>query len=189
MEKTYQILKLLILVLLIAVLILGAYVLYGRLSRQVQVPEATAAQTEQELSPAPDFAFYDLEGNSHSLGEFQGQPVILNFWASWCGPCKMEMPEFQTAFEAYGEQIQFLVVNLTDGSRETVDTAHSYVEEMGYTFPVYYDSDMAGAMAYGVYAVPVTYFIDGSGNLVTQAKGMLTKDTLQQGIDLLLEEG
>lgn len=186
MEKTYQILKLLILVLLIAVLILGAYVLYGSLTRQVQAPEITAAQTEKEASPAPDFTFYDLEDGSYTLSDFRGKPVILNFWASWCGPCKNEMPEFQTAFDTYGEQIQFLVVNLTDGGRETKEVAHAYVEEQGYTFPVYYDSDMAGAQAYGVYAVPVTYFIDGEGNIVTQAMGMLTKEALQQGIDALL---
>lgn len=190
MEKTYKILKLLILVLSIAVLITGAYVLYIRLSPRVQLPQESAAPrgAEETFPPAPDFTFYDREGNSHALSDFRGKPVILNFWASWCGPCKNEMPEFQAAFDTYGEQIQFLIVNLTDGAQETVKTASGYISEKGYTFPVYYDSDMAGANAYSVYAVPVTYFLDENGNCVSQAMGMLTGDRLQQGIDGILGE-
>ena len=188
MEKTYKIIKLLILVLSIAVVIAGAWVLYGKLSTQVQIPGeiTTPGETEETLPMAPDFTFYDLEGNSHALSDFRGKPVILNFWASWCGPCKAEMPEFQTAFDTYGEQIQFLIVNLTDGGQETVKSASAYITEKGYTFPVYYDTDLAGANAYGVYAVPVTYFIDEDGGLVTQTAGMLTGETLQRGIDALL---
>lgn len=189
MEKTYKILKLLILVLLIAVLILGAYVLYGKLTQQVALSEVVTvvpAETEESSAAAPDFTFCDQEGNSYALSDFQGKPVILNFWASWCGPCKKEMPEFQEAFDAYGEQIQFLIVNLTDGQRETKETASAYIGKMGYTFPVYYDTDMAGARAYSVNAVPVTYFVDGEGNLVSQTLGMLTGEALQKGIDALL---
>lgn len=191
MEKTYRVLKLLILVLLMAVLILGAYVLYGKLSPQVQIQtqlpaEETADAGQEERKPAPDFSFYDLEGNAYALSDFRNTPVILNFWASWCGPCKNEMPHFQTAFDTYGGEIQFLLVNLTDGTQDTKEKASSYIDGQGYTFPVYYDTDMAGARAYGIYAVPVTCFIDGEGNLVSQTVGMLTKDALQQGIDSLL---
>lgn len=188
MEKTYKILKLLILVLLIAVLITGAYVLYIRLSPQVALPETAASAGEAQEEPAPDFTFYDLEGNPHTLSDFRGKPVILNFWASWCGPCRNEMPELQAAFDTYGEQIQFLFVNLTDGRRETVKTASSYISEKGYTFPVYYDSGLAGAKAYSVYAVPVTYFLNTDGICICQAIGMLTGDTLQENIDALLED-
>ena len=144
--------------------------------------ETTAVNTNL----APDFTAYDLEGNAVSLSGFRGKPVILNFWASWCGPCKSEMPDFQEKYGQYGEEIHFLMVNLTDGSQETVETAQGFVDGQGYTFPVYFDTDYSGAMSYGVNAVPATYFIDEEGNLVAYGKGALTGETLQRGIDMLL---
>ena len=97
------------------------------------------------------------------------------------------MPDFEDAYQEYGEQIHFLMVNLTDGSQETVESASGYISGQGYTFPVYYDTDMEAAMTYGVYAVPQTYFIDGDGNIVTYAQGALPASSLQQGVDLLLK--
>lgn len=197
MEKTYKILKLLIWVLLFAVLIAGAYVLYNRLSSQVDMdglaaaPEAVeeaAGATEEEPRQVPDFTVYDIDGNPVSLSDFYGKPILLNFWASWCGPCVMEMPEFQKFYESYGDRVQFVIVNLTDGYQETVESSSEFVAEQGYTFPVYYDTDIDAARKYGVNAVPVSYFIDAEGHLVTWRQGMLTADLLQQGMDLLLAE-
>ena len=107
----------------------GAYVLYGRLSVQyqpeqlaTQAPEETQDATEEAKIYAPDFTAVDADGNEVSLSDFLGKPVVLNFWASWCGPCKSEMPEFDEAYLQQGEEIQFLMVNMTDGAQETADT-------------------------------------------------------------------
>lgn len=196
MEKTYKILKLLIWVLVFAVILTGAYVLYNKLSAQAApdsiattpvVVEDPTAETEAQGSLAPDFTVYDFDGIAHKLSDFRGKPVILNFWASWCGPCASEMPEFQSFYEQYGEDIHFVLVNLTDGHQETVASASAFLEENGYTLPVYYDTDIDAAMKYGVSAVPVSYFIDAEGYFAAWAQGALSEDMLRQGVDLLLK--
>ena len=199
MEKTFKLLKLLIWVLAFAVVIAGASLLYNRLSGEVHVsgiattPQATeytgeaVSETEEQPSLAPDFTVYDLEGNAHKLSDFQGKPVLLNFWASWCGPCQMEMPDFQDFYEKFGEEVHFVIVNLTDGQQETVESASAFIAEKGYTFPVYYDTDIDAAMKYGVSAVPVSYFIDAAGRFVAWAQGDMSADMLQQGMDMLLK--
>ena len=195
MEKTYKLLKLLALVLAFAVVIAGAYLLYNQLSGKVSLgglasaPQSTQSsgdETEPAAPQAPDFTVYDKDNNPVKLSDFRGKPVILNFWASWCGPCVSEMPEFQNFYDQYGEDIHFVLVNLTDGSQETVETASKFVSDQGYTFPIYFDKDLDAAAAYGVNAVPVTYFLDAEGYLVVWAQGALTADMLQQGVDKLL---
>ena len=200
MEKIYKLLKMLIWVLAFAVVIVGASLLYNRLSGEVELsgiattPQATeytgeaVSETEEQPSLAPDFTVYDLEGNAHKLSDFRGKPVLLNFWASWCGPCQMEMPDFEKYYESHGDKVNFIIVNLTDGQQETVESASAFIAEKGYTFPVYYDTDIDAAAKYGVSAVPVSYFIDAEGYFLAWAQGALSADMLQQGMDLLLGE-
>ena len=166
-------------------------------SFDVQTPNQSQSATGETQQPthdqpqdfsAPDFTVVDLSGKEHKLSDFVGKPIVLNFWASWCGPCKSEMPDFQKAYETYGDRIHFVMVNLTDGSSETVKTASDFITSAGYTFPVYYDTTSSAVMTYGVNAVPVTYFIDGSGQLIAYGQGALDAATLQSGIDMILPE-
>jgi len=147
----------------------------------VQETETTASEEMRETSDnsAPDFRFYDADGNSYSLSDFKGKPVVLNFWASWCGPCQGEMPYFQSMYEEYGDSIEFLMVNLTDGETETQDSASGFIANSGYTFPVYYDSDRQGAYAYGIYSIPDTYFISSDGSIYGYKIGALDEETLK----------
>lgn len=140
---------------------------------------------ENAAETAPDFTMTNASGEEIKLSDFFDKPVVLNFWASWCGPCKSEMPHFEDAYQKYGEDINFVIVNLTDGTRETVENASDFIEEQGYTFPLYFDTNTEGAMTYGTYSIPVTYFIGADGVPVAQANGALDAATLQKGLDMI----
>ena len=180
-------------ILALILLLSGASILYNRMSEanlpvENTKPAETQASQEDEAEPmmAPDFIVLDSEGEEVSLSDFIGKPVILNFWASWCGPCKSEMPEFEAAYQKYREEIQFMMVNLTDGSRETVETAAEYIAGEGYTFPVFFDTESDAAITYGATSIPVTYFVDAEGHLVAYGSGALSGEILQSGMEMIL---
>ena len=193
MEKTYKILKMVLLALVFAAVLLGAKRLYDTLGAQVQMDTlgtqatqlAEESGTEPAKQPAPDFTVYDMDGNPHKLSDFFGKPIVLNFWASWCGPCQKEMPDFEKKYKENGDKVTFLMVNLTDGSYDTVAKASKFISDNGYTFPVFYDTSSDGADTYKVYSIPTTFFIGADGQLVAQATGAISASTLQQGIDLI----
>ena len=154
---------------------------------ETETPEETEAQAETEPMTAPDFTALDAQGNEVRLSDYFGKPIVLNFWASWCGPCKSEMPDFDEAYLAQGEEIQFLMVNMTDGSRETLDTAKSFVADSGYSFPVVFDVNQEAAMTYAVSSLPTTFFIGADGSMVAYAMGAIDGETLQRGITMITE--
>lgn len=137
---------------------------------------------------APDFSVVDEQGDMVKLSDLAGKPVVLNFWASWCPPCKSEMPGFEAVYQELGSEVQFMMVNVTDGQRETVETAAAYVAAEGYTFPVFFDTQYEASYQYNVQSIPKTYFIDKDGYLVVAAQGAIDEETLRQGIDMIRQE-
>jgi peroxiredoxin len=109
---------------------------------------------------APDFQLRDTDGQHVSLSDMLGQPVILNFWATWCGPCKMEMPYLQQVYDEWsGEGLVLLAINCGESSSQATGFMQSY----GYTFPVLLDSNGSVSDNYGVRYIPTTFFIDVYG--------------------------
>ena len=124
-----------------------------------------------------------MNGNEVKLSDMFGKPIVLNFWASWCPPCRVEMPDFEKVFIELGEDIEFMMVCLVDGSRETTATGAAHVVGNGFTFPVYYDVTQEAAIVYEVWSIPATYFINAEGYLVAYAEGSINERTLRSGID------
>ena len=147
-------------------------------------PETPTTQpTEPPVTMEYDFTVVDGNGKSVKLSDYVGKPIVLNFWASWCGPCKSEMPEFQQVFAEMGEQVQFLMVNATVS--DTMADAKSFINQYGYTFPVLFDTRGEALYTYGVDAFPTTFFLDKTGTVAGYVVGAISKDTLLKGIGMI----
>lgn len=147
-----------------------------------KTPEENPDLPAASITPSvPDFTVYDINGAAVKLSDYFGKPIVLNFFASWCGPCRSEMPAFQTEYEVHGEEIAFVFVSVDS----TMADAKQFVDGQGYTFPILHDASGSASAAYTVRSIPATYFIDRNGTLVAQAVGALRQSDLKTGIDLI----
>ena len=151
------------------------------------------ADTEESaVFPAPDFTLTDQFGVTHTLSDYKGKVVFLNFWATWCPPCRAEMPDIQKLYEeAAGDEESELVIlgvafpNLGDETSE--DGIRRFLEENGYTYPTVMDTDASLMTPYYITAYPTTYMIDRDGNIFGYVPGSMTKDIMEDIIRQTLE--
>lgn len=163
----------------------------GEMAKTVQIEEQVpvspdAPESLDALAKAKDFTMKDANGNDVLLSSFQGKPVVLNFWTSWCSHCKAEMPNFEEAYKQYGNQVQFVMLNAVK-SEKGVEDGSTFIKNSAYTFPVFYDMDGNATALYAIRGFPATIFIDKDGNIVERSLGELTHEKLDQNIQKLLE--
>ena len=131
---------------------------------------------------APDFSLPDRSGRSYSLANFRGRPLLIDFWATWCGPCRKTMPEVQRLHQEYGRDLQVVGINIEGNSPDVL----GYLDEGGYTFPVLFDSgnwDSIVAMSYGVNSIPRTFLIDRNSRVLYAGHPRgLTEEQIQAAI-------
>jgi len=190
--------KLIIYVLVSVILIFACVKSYESLTKGYTMQEISTeienseieenTDIEKTVEKATDFTVIDTNGKKVSLSDYIGKPVVVNFWATWCGPCKMELPAFDKLCKEYDGQVSFMMVNLTDGYQETVDGVKQFVSENEYTFPVFFDTEYSASNSYQIYSIPETIFVDKEGNLVKSQIGAMSEEVLRKYIEELIGE-
>lgn len=180
--------KLIVGIVAFLLVIVLATVGYNYLSQNYSESEVQNEEVKEpeELQKAPDITIFDDSKNEVKLSEKFGKPVIVNFWATWCGPCKSEMPAFDKLYKEYGDKVEFMMVNQTDGARDTMEGVKEFIENEGYAFPVYYDVNNEAYTVYGATSIPATLFINKDGEIVEGRLGAMDEQTIKGYIDKLL---
>ncbi len=155
---------------------------------QAQTSQGTESdEQEDELIPAPDFTLTDQYGEVHSLSDYRGKIIFLNFWATWCPPCRAEMPYIQELYEEYSEDessdVAILAVAFPDSGKETdAEGVKSFLDENGYTYPVLMDEGASLQLPYYITSFPTTYIINADGRVLGYIPGAMTKEIMEDVI-------
>lgn len=144
-------------------------------------------EPEIPVTPAPDFTLNDQYGSSHTLSDYKGKTIFLNFWATWCPPCRAEMPEIQEIYEEYGANASDVIIlgiaGPDYGQEGSAEEIAQFLSENGYTYPVVMDEGGLIAYYYGISAYPTTFMIDKDGNVYGYVAGQITKDIMHSIIE------
>lgn len=164
-------------VLVIAVVFIAAYTVYSGNS----AGEAPVEPLQQKKMAA-DFALKDMEGKTVKLSDYKGKVVFVNFWASWCPPCKAEMPDFNKANAELQKKNEAVIlsVNITDGVRETEEKARKYLNDNKINLHVLFDQGgkLASSRDYNISAIPTTFIINKDGSIYSTVTGPMTEKTI-----------
>lgn len=146
----------------------------GQVDGEAAAGEAQPGVPLKAGNKAPDFTAELIDGSSLALSDLKGKPVIINFWATWCGPCVREMPTFERLKEDFGDEIGIIAVNCGDDA----DTVKDFVDENGYTFPMALDENYEVAMLYPSNSIPYTVVLDANGKITHVSTGAYDADTM-----------
>lgn len=174
------------LIVFIAIIVLAVAGYNYLVSKSSITPDGESLQQNTE-KPAPDFTVTDKDGNKVSLSDFGGKPVVINFWATWCGPCRSEMPAFEELYAKYGDEVSFVMINV-DGTGTQMSDIAPFLQDAGYTFPVYIDSDFSASRSYNAHSIPLSVFVDKNGNITATHVGAMSKETIENYIQSAMKE-
>lgn len=156
-----------------------------------QVNPEDAVQGEEEgleqYSPAPDFTLETLAGETVTLSELKGKKVILNFWATWCPPCKAEMPHMESFYSKLTDedQVELIAVNVTESERLGLGEVEKFVDSYKLSFPIPLDKEGEVSRTYSVFSMPTTFMIDTQGRIAQKVVGPLDEKTLNELVDFM----
>ena len=182
------------------ILLAGGMLVYRNLSDKYSAAEEESGtgdsrrtdsaeiSTEKPKVEMRDITVVDWDGKEVQLSGLKGKPIFLNFWASKCSPCRSEMADFQKVYEIYKDKVQFVLVDAIGLLGETEEAGRSYIQEKGYTFPVYFDRDLSAVMTYGITSIPTSFFIDSEGYIVSGYRGMMDESIVTRLLNSIAEE-
>ncbi|KLA31296.1 MULTISPECIES: TlpA family protein disulfide reductase [Bacillus cereus group] len=184
--------KLMIIVVLLCLAGYAAYEQFGHKEQAVKVKQEKSEAVMKEIiarngieigKSAPDFELTKLDGTNVKLSDLKGKKVILNFWATWCGPCQQEMPDMEAFYKEHKENVEILAINYTPsekgGGEEKVS---NFAKEKGITFPILLDKNIDVTTAYKVITIPTSYFIDTKGVIQDKFIGPMTQKEMEKRV-------
>lgn len=133
---------------------------------------------------APDFTLPTMEGDDLTLSDLRGKVVVLNFWATWCAPCRYEIPYFIRLQEKYREDVAFVGISV---DKEGWEVVRPFAEEYGVNYPLLLDDGIVSEEYGGAYVLPTTFVLDRDGNIVVFAPGMVHEEDLTEVLEMVLE--
>jgi len=188
----------LLIVVLLVVATIGTYV-KQQIDKDREIETASLGKEMEERKiglkngdTPPDFTLTSLDGEDVTLSELRGKKVVLNFWATWCPPCKAEMPHMQNYYEqnAKKDNVEIIAVNLTEAERDVtedakIDSVMTFRESFDLTFPILLDQKNSAGLAYQVITIPTTYFIDSNGYIQRAIRGPMNAEMLKSYVDAM----
>lgn len=180
-------------VILLAILVAvfaGAMLCYRVFSEKMQPeipPELPDAEAQTKVLRAPELKLLAKDGTEVLLSKQFGKPMAVTFWATWCTSCNQMIPVLESAYAQYEDRVTFLMVDLTDGKRDTAESVFAFAEENALRIPVLCDADYAAMKLYGITGIPTTVFLDADGDELARYVGPIDEATLQYYLDSLTQ--